>query len=332
MGLQHLLGIRELEREQIELLLNLSESFVELSRRPVKKAPTLRGKTVINLFFENSTRTRTSFELAGKRLSADVINISASTSATKKGETLLDTGHTLAAMRPDVLVIRHSISGAPHFLADFLEGTAVVNAGDGAHEHPTQILTDLLTLQQQWGSLQDKVVTIVGDIAHSRVAGSHLLAAKKMGYTLRVVAPKTLLPKEIERYSCEVFNDFDAAIPGSDALYMLRVQTERLESECCFPSVREYHETYGLNMKRLQLAGTDAAVLHPGPMNRGVEIATDVADAATSRILDQVENGVAVRMAVLTSLCGGSQAEPKKRSKRREQAEAAMKAQKELWK
>lgn len=335
MPLSHLLGIRELASEDIEQLLQLSESFVELSRRAMKKAPTLRGKTVINLFFENSTRTRTSFELAGKRLSADVINISASTSATKKGESLLDTGHTLAAMRPDVLVIRHSIAGAPHFLADFLEGTAVVNAGDGAHEHPTQILTDLLTLRQAWGDVKGKTITIVGDIAHSRVAGSHLIAAQKMGYHLRVVAPKTLLPREIERYGCEVFTDFDAAIAGSDAVYMLRVQTERLETACCFPSIREYHEAYGLNMTRLEAAGADTVVLHPGPMNRGVEIATDVADGARSRILDQVENGVGVRMAVLTALCGGGsdvQSAPKRRSRRREQAEAAMKAQKDLWK
>ncbi len=327
--LQHVLGIAEISREQIEYLLQLGQPFVDLSRRPVKKAPTLRGKTVINLFFENSTRTRTSFELAGKRLSADVINISASTSATKKGESLLDTGHTLAAMQPDVLVIRDSRAGACHFLADFLENTAVVNAGDGAHEHPTQILTDLLTLKQAWGDIEGRTITIVGDIAHSRVARSHLLAAAKMGYKVRLVAPKTLLPVRIERFGCKVFNDFDAAIPGSDALYMLRVQSERLQSACFFPSIREYHEAYGLNMQRLDAAGNHTVVLHPGPMNRGVEIASDVADGARSRILDQVENGVAVRMAVLTALCGG-QAEPKKRARKKEQAMAAQKAQRKL--
>jgi aspartate carbamoyltransferase catalytic subunit len=305
--LKHLFGIAELDRDQIEYLVSLGDSFVELSRRPIKKAPTLRGKTVINLFFENSTRTRTSFEIAGKRLSADVINISASTSATKKGETLLDTGQTLAAMQPHALVIRHSLAGACHFLADYLPGTAIINAGDGAHEHPTQILTDLLTLKHVIGDMDGRVMTIVGDIAHSRVARSHLLAAQRLGYQVRLVAPKTLLPAEIERYGCEVFHDFDAAIPGSDVLYMLRVQTERLTDNCSFPSIREYHEAYGLNMRRLAAAGSDTLVMHPGPINRGVEIATDVADSVRSRILDQVEHGVAVRMAVLTALCGGGE-------------------------
>jgi len=302
---KHLFGITDLSREQIEYLVNLGDSFIDINRRPLKKAPTLRGKTVINLFFENSTRTRTSFELAGKRLSADVINISASTSATSKGESLLDTGQTLAAMQPHVLVIRHSLAGTCEFLAEYLPETALVNAGDGAHEHPTQILTDLLTLKQAWGSPEGKTITIVGDISHSRVARSHLLAAKKLGYNMRVVAPKTLLPAEIERYGCEVFYDFDEAIPGSDALYMLRVQTERLTDACAFPSVREYHEAYGLNAKRMKAAGDNCIVMHPGPMNRGVEIATDVADSVKSHILNQVEHGVAVRMAVLATLCGG---------------------------
>ncbi len=306
--ISHLFGIAGMEREQIEYLLNLGESFIDVNRRPLKKAPTLRGKTVINLFFENSTRTRTSFELAGKRLSADVINISASTSATKKGESLLDTGQTLAAMRPHVLVIRHSVAGTCEFLADYLEHTSIVNAGDGAHEHPTQILTDLLTLRCA-GGYRDKTITIVGDIAHSRVARSHLLAARIMGYRVRLVAPKTLLPAEVERYGCEVFHDFDQAIPGSDVLYMLRVQTERLTDNCSFPSIREYHEAYGLNRSRLQAAADGALVMHPGPMNRGVEIATDVADSVRALILDQVEHGVAVRMAVLTALCG-SQYQP----------------------
>jgi len=301
--LKHLFGIKGLEKEQLEYLLNLGESFIDVSRRPIRKAPTLRGKTIINLFFENSTRTRTSFEIAGKRLSADVINISASTSATKKGESLLDTGQTLAAMQPHVLVIRHSVSGTCEFLADFLTNTAIVNAGDGAHEHPTQILTDLLTLKRA-GGYDNKVITMVGDVAHSRVARSHLLAAKLMGYKVRLVAPKTLLPSQVERYGCEVSYDFDAAIPGSDVIYMLRVQTERLTDNCSFPSIREYHEAYGLNRKRLAAAGDGCLVMHPGPMNRGVEIATDVADSASARILDQVECGVAVRMAVLTALCG----------------------------
>ena len=208
-------------------------------------------------------------------------------------------------MQPHVVVIRHSLAGTCEFLAEYLDNTAIVNAGDGAHEHPTQILTDLLTLKQAWGSPEDKTITIVGDIAHSRVARSHLLAAKKLGYNMRVVAPKTLLPAEIERYGCEVYHDFDEALPGSDAVYMLRVQTERLTDACAFPSVREYHEAYGLNAKRLKAAGDECLVLHPGPMNRGVEIATDVADSVNSHILSQVEYGVAIRMAVLAALCGG---------------------------
>jgi len=326
---KHLFGIAQLSREQIEHLISMGESFIELSRRPIKKAPTLRGKTVINLFFENSTRTRTSFEIAGKRLSADVINISASTSATKKGETLLDTGETLAAMQPHVLVIRHSIAGTCEFLADFLPHTSIVNAGDGAHEHPTQILTDLLTIKTRCGGYEGMTLTMVGDIAHSRVARSHLLAAQKLGYKVRLVAPKTLLPSHIEQYGCEVFHDFDAAIPGSDVLYMLRVQTERLTDNCSFPSIREYHEAYGLNRKRLEHAGDQCIVMHPGPMNRGVEIASDVADSARSHILDQVEHGVAIRMAVLASLCG-SAPEAEKKSSRREQAEEAMRAQESL--
>jgi len=306
-GLQHLFGIAGLSREQIEYLVDLGESFIEVNRRSIKKAPTLRGKTIINLFFENSTRTRTSFEIAGKRLSADVINISASTSATKKGETLLDTARTLEAMQPHVLVIRHSLAGTCEFLADYLENTAIVNAGDGAHEHPTQVLTDLLALKQQWGRPEGKVITMVGDIAHSRVARSHLLAAKTLGYTMRIVAPKTLLPAQVERYGCEVFHDFDAALPGSDAVYMLRVQTERLTDNCCFPSIREYHEAYGLNMARLNAAGPDCLVMHPGPMNRGVEITTEVADSVRSQVLAQVDMGVAVRMAVLAAMCGGGE-------------------------
>ncbi|MDQ6992392.1 MAG: aspartate carbamoyltransferase catalytic subunit [Mariprofundus sp.] len=304
-GIKHLFGIAGMSREQINYLIDLGDSFTEVNRRSIKKAPTLRGKTIINLFFENSTRTRTSFEIAGKRLSGDVINISASTSATSKGETLLDTARTLAAMQPHVLVIRHSLAGTCEFLAEHLENCAIVNAGDGAHEHPTQILTDLLTLKQPWGSPEGKVITMVGDIAHSRVARSHLLAAKIMGYQMRIVAPKTLLPSQVERYGCEVFHDFDEALPGSDAIYMLRVQTERLTDNCCFPSIREYHEAYGLNMKRLKSAGSDCLVMHPGPMNRGVEITSDVADSVQSRVLAQVDMGVAVRMAVLAALCGG---------------------------
>jgi len=305
-GLKHLFGIGDLNRDQITSLVNLGEDFIDINERDLKKAPTLRGRTIINLFFENSTRTRTSFEIAGKRLSADVINISASTSATSKGETLLDTAQTLAAMQPHVLVIRHSIAGTCEFLAEYLDETKLINAGDGAHEHPTQILTDLLTLKRSIGDITGKTMTIVGDISHSRVARSHLLAAKIMGYKVRLVAPKTLLPSFVERYGSEVFYDFDAALEGTDILYMLRVQSERLTESSCFPSIREYHEAYGLNMKRLRAAGDHCMVMHPGPMNRGVEIATDVADSMKSLILQQVEHGVAVRMAALTALCGGA--------------------------
>ncbi|MDX8388419.1 MAG: aspartate carbamoyltransferase catalytic subunit [Ghiorsea sp.] len=307
-GLKHLFGIGDLSRNQIESLVNLGDDFIDINTRDLRKASTLKGKTVINLFFENSTRTRTSFEIAGKRLSADVINISASTSATTKGETLLDTGQTLAAMNPHVLVIRHSVAGTCEFLSEYLEDTALINAGDGSHEHPTQILTDLLTLKKSVGDIQGKTMTIVGDIANSRVARSHMLAAKIMGYKVRIVAPKTLLPAHVERYGCEVFYNFDDALKGTDILYMLRVQTERMTSNCFFPSIREYHETYGLNMKRLKAAGDHCMVMHPGPMNRGVEISTDVADSMKSLVLEQVEHGVAVRMAALTALCGGGEA------------------------
>jgi len=219
---------------------------------------------------------------------------------------LLDTGQTLAAMQPHVLVIRHSVAGTCEFLSEYLDNTALINAGDGSHEHPTQILTDLLTLKHNVGDVSGKIMTIVGDISHSRVARSHMLAANIMGYKVRLVAPKTLLPAFVERYGCEVFHDFDAALEGTDILYMLRVQTERLTTNCCFPSIREYHEAYGLNMKRLKMAGDHCMVMHPGPMNRGVEIATDVADSMKSLILEQVEHGVAIRMAALTALCGGA--------------------------
>ncbi|MDQ6962140.1 MAG: aspartate carbamoyltransferase catalytic subunit [Mariprofundaceae bacterium] len=300
---QHLLSITDLTRAQINALIDFSQPFLDLSRDDIRKASTMRGKTVINLFFENSTRTRSSFEIAGKRLSADVINISASMSAVQKGETLMDTGQTLAAMRPHVVVVRHGDSGSCHFLAKHTQGTSIVNGGDGAHEHPTQVLTDLLTLKNAWGDVKGKVITIVGDIKHSRVARSHLLAAKIMGYSVRVVAPKTLLPLHIEKMGCDVFHRFEDAIVGSDCIYMLRIQNERLKTNCSFPSIREYHEAYGLNMARFKLA-SDALILHPGPMNRGVEITSDVANHAQSQVLNQVENGVAMRMAILSTLCG----------------------------
>lgn len=300
---QHLLSMNDLTRAQINRLIDFSQPFLTLSRDDIRKASTMRGKTVINLFFENSTRTRSSFEIAGKRLSADVVNISASMSAVKKGESLMDTGQTLAAMQPHVVVVRHGDPGSCQFLAEHMQGTSIVNGGDGAHEHPTQILTDLLTLKKVWGDVKGKVITIVGDIKHSRVARSHLLAAKIMGYHIRVVAPKTLLPLYIEQMGCDVFHRFEDALVGTDCIYMLRIQNERLKTNCSFPSIREYHEAYGLNMTRFSLA-PNALVLHPGPMNRGVEITSDVAEHAQSQVLNQVENGVAMRMAILSTLCG----------------------------
>ncbi len=302
----HILGIRELDRTTIESLVHTAESFLELNRRAIKKAPSLRGKTIINLFFEPSTRTRTSFEIAGKRLSADVINISAKASAVEKGESLQDTAKTLAAMAADVIVIRHRLVGAAHLLAEWLGGkSAVINAGDGAHEHPTQVLTDLLTIKRKLGGWQNRRLVIVGDIAHSRVARSHLIAAGKLGYRVRVVAPKTMLPAHIERFGCEVTHDLDAALEDADVLYMLRIQTERIRNDPLFPSVREYHEAYGLNLARLKRLPPHCVVMHPGPMNRGVEISSEAADAAQSLVLDQVEHGVATRMSALVFACGG---------------------------
>lgn len=298
--LKHLLGAEGLRREEITSLLDSAEAFFDLSRRPIKKAPTLRGKTVINLFYEASTRTRTSFELAGKRLSADVINISVSTSSATKGETLLDTVMNLEAMRPDVLVIRHAASGAPHYVAERTRAS-VVNAGDGTHEHPTQALLDAFTMRRAKGRLEGLVVAICGDVAHSRVARSnaHLLAT--MGARVRLAGPHTLMPPAAESLGAEVFSRIEPAIEGADVVMMLRLQRERL-SAALLPSLREYSRTFGLSPKRLELARPDAIVMHPGPMNRGVEIDPSVADGARSVILDQVEAGVAVRMAVLWRL------------------------------
>jgi aspartate carbamoyltransferase catalytic subunit len=294
---RHLLGIEGLGREEITSLLDASEAFFDVSRRPIKKTPALRGKTVINLFYEASTRTRTSFELAGKRLSADVINISTSTSSATKGETLLDTVKNLEAMQPDVLVIRHGASGAPHHVAARTRA-AVVNAGDGTHEHPTQALLDAFTIRRAKGKLDGLVVAICGDIAHSRVARSnaHLLTA--MGARVRFAGPHTLLPPAAASLGAEVFTRIEPALEGADVVMMLRLQRERL-SAALLPSLREYSRTFGLSPRRLALAKPDAIVMHPGPMNRGVEIDPLVADGARSVILEQVEAGVAVRMAVL---------------------------------
>jgi len=297
---RHLLGIEGLEPPAISSLLDAADSFFGVSLRSVRKVPTLRGKTVINLFYEASTRTRTSFELAGKRLSADVINISVSTSSAVKGETLLDTVKNLEAMHPDVLVIRHQASGAPHFVADRTTA-AVVNAGDGTHEHPTQALLDAFTIRRSKGRLEGLTVAICGDILHSRVARSnaHLLTA--MGASVRFAGPRTLLPAAADTLGAAVYDRLEPAIEGADVIMMLRVQRERMEGSF-LPSTREYSRTFGLNAARLALAKPDAIVMHPGPMNRGVEIDPAVADGERSVILDQVEAGVAVRMAVLWRL------------------------------
>ena len=299
-----LLGIEDLTADEICYILDAVPPFKEISERDIKKVPTLRGKTIINLFFEPSTRTRTSFEIAGKRLSADVINISVATSSVSKGESLRDTAENLQAMQADVLVVRHSAAGVPHLLARYLP-SPVINAGDGAHEHPTQALLDLYTLQEKWGTLTGHTVLIVGDIAASRVARSNMLAMRKLGMQVCVCGPRTMLPIGIEQLGVECTSDFDAAIQGADAVMMLRIQRER-HGEVLFPSLQEYSERYCLTSERLRRAKSGVLVMHPGPMNRGVEIAPEVADGLESVILTQVTNGVAVRMALLYLLLGGS--------------------------
>jgi aspartate carbamoyltransferase catalytic subunit len=304
-----LLGIQDLGREEILEILDTAESFHEVSTRNIKKVPTLRGKTVINLFFEPSTRTRTSFEIAGKRLSADVVNISSSTSSVSKGETLIDTAKTLDAMAADCVVIRHSAPGAPHTLAK-LTKASIINGGDGAHEHPTQALLDAYTIRQRKGRLNDLKVAIIGDIAHSRVARSNTHLLTKFGSHVWLCAAPTLMPVGIEKVVCEngefihISHSMDEVVEGADVVMMLRVQFERM-SESFFPSVREYFRYYGLTAERAERAMKDVIIMHPGPMNRGVEIATDVADGPFSVILDQVAAGVAVRMAILYLLLGG---------------------------
>jgi aspartate carbamoyltransferase catalytic subunit len=301
-----LLGMQGMRVDEIRLILDTAATFKDVSERDIKKVPTLRGKTVINLFYEASTRTRTSFELAGKRLSADVINISTSTSSVVKGETLLDTARNLEAMKCDMIIVRHGSSGAPAYLAERLN-SAVVNAGDGFHEHPTQALLDMFTMREKLGRLEGLTVAIVGDILHSRVARSNIIGLTAMGARVRVCGPPTMMPPGIEKLGAEVFMDMDKAVEGADVIMMLRLQLER-QAAGLFPGVREYARLYGLNRARVERAAPNALVMHPGPMNRGVEISSDVADA-TPVILDQVTNGVAVRMAVMFLLSGGTKAE-----------------------
>src|SRR6187455_186134 len=297
---RHLLGIRHLSRTDIELLLDRADAAVAISRRPDKKTSSLRGRTQINLFYESSTRTQSSFELAGKRLGADVMNMSVASSSVKKGETLIDTAITLNAMRPDILIIRHQSAGAAALLAQKV-GCSVVNAGDGAHEHPTQALLDALTIRRAKGPIDKLTVAICGDILHSRVARSNILLLNTMGARVRVVAPSTLLPPGIERFGVEVSRDMREGLKGADIVMMLRLQRERMNGSFV-PSTQEYFHYYGLDQKKLSYAKPDALVMHPGPMNRGVEIDSAVADGAQSLIREQVEMGVAVRMAVLEAL------------------------------
>lgn len=302
-----LLGIRQLSVGDVLKILDTAETFRDVSRREVKKVPTLRGKTVINLFFEASTRTRTSFELAAKRLSADTINISVASSSVTKGETLLDTAKNLDAMQPDAIVIRHAAAGAPHLLAKHSDA-AVVNAGDGANEHPTQALLDAMTIRERKGQIENLNVAIIGDILHSRVARSNLYLLTKLGARVKVFGPRTLLPPEflgLVENNFEIARTLDAALDGADVVMILRIQKERQDS-AFFPSMKEYSIHYGLTQNRLKLAKEDAIVLHPGPMNRGVEIASDIADSSRAFILNQVENGLAVRMAVLYLVTGGA--------------------------
>ncbi|MDP6336679.1 MAG: aspartate carbamoyltransferase catalytic subunit [Nitrospinaceae bacterium] len=302
--LKNILGTRDLAREDISTILDTANAFKEISTRPIKKVPTLRGRTVINLFFEPSTRTRTSFEIAGKRLSADVINITGSSSSTVKGENLIDTARNLEAMNPDIIVIRHACAGAAELISHFTK-SSIINAGDGAHEHPTQSLLDLLTIQEHKGSLEGLRVVIVGDIAHSRVVRSNIFAMKTMGMDVRLVGPPTMIPFEIERLGVEVSHNLAEAIRDADVIMMLRIQTER-QNRFLLPSLREYSNLFCLTSEKLERAPEDILIIHPGPVNRGIEIALDVMQDKRSLILDQVTNGVAIRMALMYLLLGGS--------------------------
>lgn len=304
MGLKNkdLLEIKGLEREEIHLILDTAESFKEVTGRDIKKVPTLRGKTVVNLFFEPSTRTRTSFELAAKRLSADVINFSVSSSSVSKGETLLDTARNIEAMRSDFIVIRHSASGAPHILARHLK-SSVINAGDGFHEHPTQALLDMYTIREKKGRIEGLKVAVIGDIAHSRVARSNIYGLTRLGAEVRIAGPPTLIPMDIENLGVTVFYGLEEALSEADVVMVLRLQIER-QGKNYFPTLREYAQLYCLTEDRVRHAKEDAMIMHPGPINRGVEISPGVADGLSSVILDQVTNGLAVRMAVLYLLSG----------------------------
>ena len=298
-----LLGLQNVSKEEIELILNTANSLKEIMSRDIKKVPTLRGRVVINLFYEPSTRTRTSFELAGKYMSADMSNLNVATSSVVKGETLIDTGKTLDAMATDIVIIRHSAAGAPALLGKSMKAR-IINAGDGYHEHPTQALLDMLTIKQYKGKIEGLKVAIIGDLAHSRVARSNFWGLTTMGADVVLCGPTTLIPRDLQKAGAKIITNMDEAVKDADVVMMLRVQLER-QQKGLFPSIREYAEFYGLNKDRLKLAKADALVMHPGPMNRGVEIASDVADGLQSVIEEQVTNGVAVRMALLYLMGGG---------------------------
>ncbi|MBW2273286.1 MAG: aspartate carbamoyltransferase catalytic subunit [Deltaproteobacteria bacterium] len=299
---QDLLGIEDLERSKIELILETAVHMQEVGSREVKKIPTLRGRTVINLFFESSTRTKASFEIAGKRLSADVVNFSPSSSSLTKAESILDTAKTLDAMDPDCVVVRHKVAGVPQRIAEVLEAP-VINAGDGAHEHPTQALLDMLTVSQAKGRIDGLTVAIIGDIAHSRVARSNIYGFSKLGAEVRVAGPPPMIPPAIEQLGVKAYTSLREVLEGADVIMALRIQNERL-SGAYFPSVREYSATFGLNRAKLRWANEDAIVMHPGPVNRGVELDHELTDERPSVILDQVRNGVALRMALLYLISG----------------------------
>ena len=303
LSVNHLLGIKNINKNDIELILNTAKNFKEVINRPIKKVPSLRDITIANLFFENSTRTRTSFELAQKRLSADTVNFSASTSSVKKGETLIDTVNNILAMKVDMVVMRHSSAGACVFLSKKIKNCKIINAGDGAHEHPTQALLDAFSIQEKLGTLKNKKVVIVGDILHSRVALSNIFCLQKMGAEVKVCGPSTLIPRYISTLGVEVEPNLKKALEWADVANMLRIQLERQDIKF-FPSLREYSMMYGLTQGMLDNLKKDILIMHPGPINRGVEISSEVADGKNSIILEQVENGVAVRMAVMFLLAG----------------------------
>ncbi|MEN8154534.1 MAG: aspartate carbamoyltransferase catalytic subunit [Acidobacteriota bacterium] len=300
----HLLGIEHLNADEIDLILETAESFVEISTRDIKKVPALKGKTVVNLFFENSTRTRSSFELAAKRLSADLINFNSSVSSLKKGETLRDTVLTLEAMNPNIIVIRHSASGSPYYLTTFSK-CSIINAGDGFHEHPTQALLDALTIKQVFKSIRGLKISIVGDILHSRVARSNIILHQKVGNEVSLIGPPSLVPKEFEKMGAKVFHNLEEGVKNSDVVMMLRVQGER-GSGNYFPSIREYRRHFSITKEVFKKAKKSAIIMHPGPLNRDVEISSSLADSDKAVILQQVTNGIAVRMAVLYLLKGVS--------------------------